>query len=500
MNCKKCQDGIIYSCNNCGGKADYDYELGFAFCNTCEILREKYSVYSSECIDCNKTHEATNIDKKYILFFDTETTGLPKNWKAPVSDTHNWPRLVQLAYQLFDNNGIKITEQNFIIYPDGYSIPIDSTKIHGITQDMAILNGKPLFETLTELLSVINTVHTVVGHNIDYDIKVVGCEFIRNNIPNPFDNINKICTMESSTNFCAIAGPYGYKWPKLSELYYKLFQRNFEDAHNALIDIQATSECFWELVRKQIISFDLDSSSSVLDAVTQSLLFDEVMQSVLQGKENEKIKNNTCKKCKKYYNELVVYCNNCGEKMSPSKIDMFPYPNEEFYKLNNINEIDLYLAKDLGSEAIDEDCFYEAIEYFQKAIDLTNKNDLSNRADSLNGIGICYFKLNKFKEAANHFNELIELMPTFPFSYENLIVTYFNLNEYELMLDVCESMPKNIEVTPTIWLYVGKVNELKNCYSIARNAFQRAFDGGLDECFEDLNRILKKIKSSEKYE
>jgi len=32
------------------------------------------------------------------LFFDTETTGLPKNWKAPIEDLNNWPRLVQLAW------------------------------------------------------------------------------------------------------------------------------------------------------------------------------------------------------------------------------------------------------------------------------------------------------------------------------------------------------------------------------------------------------------------
>ena len=82
--------------------------------------------------------------------------------------------------------------------------------------------------------------------------------------------------------------------------------------------------------------------------------------------------------------------------MNPSKIDTFPYPNEEYYKLNDIDKIDLYLAKELGSEALEEDCFYEAIEYFQKAIDLTNENDLFNRVDSLNGIGICYFKLKEF--------------------------------------------------------------------------------------------------------
>jgi len=33
-------------------------------------------------------------NKKMYLFFDTETTGLPRNWKAPVTDLDNWPRMV----------------------------------------------------------------------------------------------------------------------------------------------------------------------------------------------------------------------------------------------------------------------------------------------------------------------------------------------------------------------------------------------------------------------
>lgn len=99
------------------------------------------------------------------LFFDTETTGLPRNWKAPVSD------------------------------------------------------------------------------------KIVGAEFLRNGMPNRISGKRKICTMESATNFCAINGRYGYKWPKLSELHYKLFKTGFEEAHNAAVDITATAKCFWELKR-----------------------------------------------------------------------------------------------------------------------------------------------------------------------------------------------------------------------------------------------------------
>ncbi|MBR3480843.1 MAG: hypothetical protein IKH32_09190 [Prevotella sp.] len=62
-----------------------------------------------------------------------------------------------------------------------------------------------------------------------------------------------ICTMQSSTDFCRIRGYYGYKFPKLQELYWKLFGEDFDDAHNAMSDIEATERCFWELKKSGII-------------------------------------------------------------------------------------------------------------------------------------------------------------------------------------------------------------------------------------------------------
>jgi len=74
---------------------------------------------------------------------------------------------------------------------------------------------------------------------MSFDEKIVGSEFLRNGMQNTIPSKNKICTMEKSTNFCAIDGPYGYKWPKLSELHYKLFRTGFDEAHNAAVDITA---------------------------------------------------------------------------------------------------------------------------------------------------------------------------------------------------------------------------------------------------------------------
>jgi DNA polymerase III alpha subunit (gram-positive type) len=53
------------------------------------------------------------------LVFDTETTGLPLNYNAPLSDSDNWPRMVQIAWQLHDEEGKLIENQDYIIKPEG---------------------------------------------------------------------------------------------------------------------------------------------------------------------------------------------------------------------------------------------------------------------------------------------------------------------------------------------------------------------------------------------
>jgi DNA polymerase-3 subunit epsilon len=187
------------------------------------------------------------------LFFDTETTGLPKKWKAPVTDLDNWPRLVQIAWLTFSEEGRQMEEGSFIIKPDGFVIPEDAARIHGITMDRAGKEGAPLPFVLEQFQSVVNLADTLVAHNISFDEKIVGAEFLRNNLPNVVSGKNKICTMESSKEFCALSGQYGLKWPRLSELHHKLFGEDFAEAHNAVNDIRATAKCFWELRRIGII-------------------------------------------------------------------------------------------------------------------------------------------------------------------------------------------------------------------------------------------------------
>lgn len=187
------------------------------------------------------------------LFFDTETTGTPFNYKAPSSDTRNWPRLVQLGWILMTEKGKKVSEKNYIVKPNGFTIPAEATKIHNITTKMALEQGRELSFVIDEFLKDFNKAKYVVGHNIDFDKKIIGAELIRLSKPDIMNSKQAFCTMKSSTDFCKIPGYYGYKFPKLQELYHKLFGRDYEDAHDAASDIEATQQCFWELRRRKLI-------------------------------------------------------------------------------------------------------------------------------------------------------------------------------------------------------------------------------------------------------
>ncbi len=187
------------------------------------------------------------------LFFDTETTGLPKNWNAPLSDLDNWPRLVQIAWLQYDNKGKKLSERNHIIKPEGFTIPLDASQIHGITTERAQREGIALKTVLNEFAALIDKSKLLIAHNMAFDEKIVGAELLRNRMKSSLAQTEKICTMETSTDYCKLPGEYGFKWPKLTELHSKLFGNRFEEAHNAAIDIRACAKCFWELKNRGII-------------------------------------------------------------------------------------------------------------------------------------------------------------------------------------------------------------------------------------------------------
>ena len=194
----------------------------------------------------------------YIIF-DTETTGLPRNWNAPITDTSNWPRVIQIAWQLHDEMGSVIEHKDFLIRPEGFDIPFDAEKIHGISTELATEHGDSLEDVLYLFNEALAKAKFVVGQNVGFDINVLGCEFVRMNTESIMASMPVLdtCT-EVTAELCKLPGGRGgrFKLPTLTELHQFLFQEKFADAHNATVDVEVTTRCFFELLRLDHFSLD----------------------------------------------------------------------------------------------------------------------------------------------------------------------------------------------------------------------------------------------------
>ncbi len=186
------------------------------------------------------------------LIFDTETTGLPKRWDAPVTDTDNWPRCVQIAWQLHDPMGGLLDQQDYLVQPDGFDIPYDAEQIHGISTALAREEGVPLETVLEHFREALSKAKFIVGQNLGFDINIMGAEFHRVAQETPLPAFPVLDTgTEKTAELCRIPGGRGgkFKLPTLTELHEYLFGVPFEEAHNATADVEATARCFLELIR-----------------------------------------------------------------------------------------------------------------------------------------------------------------------------------------------------------------------------------------------------------
>lgn len=188
------------------------------------------------------------------LIIDCETTGLPKNWKAPATDIDNWPRVIQLAWALYDESNMQMESAIHLVRPAGFVIPEEVQRIHHITTEKALAEGKDLLEVLQALAAAAAKARILIAHNVKFDERVISAEYLRLKLSVPFSDKKRVCTMEQSTNFCQIPGQYGYKWPTLSQLHRKLFGSEVEAAHDAGADVSACARCFFELKNLRIIS------------------------------------------------------------------------------------------------------------------------------------------------------------------------------------------------------------------------------------------------------
>ena len=189
------------------------------------------------------------------LIFTTKTTGLPQDWDAPLTDFDNWSRMVELAWQIHDENGELIEVKDFIIKPEGYMIPQITEKIIEISNERATDEGMPLDYVLNEFIQALSKSKYIVSHSVTFDVNIVACEYLRKGIESPLQSIPTVDTKDESTDYCKIPGNSArkFKWPTLTELYTNLFDNGFE-SNNASADVEATAKVFFKLIRIGVIT------------------------------------------------------------------------------------------------------------------------------------------------------------------------------------------------------------------------------------------------------
>jgi DNA polymerase-3 subunit epsilon len=184
-------------------------------------------------------------ENKYLLFIDTEASGLPLNWSLPYSYEGNWPQPVQVSWVIYDENRKEIKKENHYIRNDNFNITEAAFAVHHLTTDFLLQHGEKDDEVLKILTKDLETYQPlVVGHFIKLDYYILGAAFFRAGLENPLEHLPVFCTMLASGN---LTNNHTGRQLHLGELYTFLFYNELNNQHNALIDAEATAACFFEM-------------------------------------------------------------------------------------------------------------------------------------------------------------------------------------------------------------------------------------------------------------
>ncbi len=188
----------------------------------------------------------------YLLFIDTETSGLPHDLNTPVAQQSDQPHIVQIAWLIYARDGKLIKEENFYISDNDFTISPASRKIHGLTRKFLKENGTKRKEVMTRLYRDLQEFQPlIVGYFMALDRYMLEVGFYRSGIENPLSRFPTFCTMQATSNYIRL--PYR-RYLSLDELYRRLFGKTLKNQHNALTDAKATSECFFSMVSNGAIT------------------------------------------------------------------------------------------------------------------------------------------------------------------------------------------------------------------------------------------------------
>jgi DNA polymerase III subunit epsilon len=190
-----------------------------------------------------------------ILFFDTETTGLPVE-HLPIGH-EDQPHVVQLAAILTEDDGTERASINLTVHPDGWTVPDGAARVHGITTELAARTGIRAAVAAVLFGDLMKKADLLVAHNIKFDRQLLATLFARTkraDAVSPF-NIKQHCTMEQATPLVnlpptdrmILAGINKPKSARLEECVKHFFGQTLDGAHDALVDVRACARIYFHM-------------------------------------------------------------------------------------------------------------------------------------------------------------------------------------------------------------------------------------------------------------
>ena len=185
--------------------------------------------------------------RDYLLFIDTETSGLPPKWDVPYSERDNWPYSVQIAWVIYTKDGQEIKKENHYVKDNDFEISPAAFRIHGISKAFLQEHGKSREKILQLLAADLAHYHPlVVAHFMQLDFHMIGADFYRTGKDNLLKDYPRFCTMLATSKY--VSNPRS-KYLRLDRLFYILFGEDLQNQHEALTDATATAACFFEMVK-----------------------------------------------------------------------------------------------------------------------------------------------------------------------------------------------------------------------------------------------------------
>lgn len=203
-----------------------------------------------------------------IIAFDTETQGLPL-FSEP-SEHPKQPHIVELAYVQYDTDTGERLPFCTLIEPNGWTIPDEVIKIHGITNERAHAEGVDEAEALAGFHDAQRRADLRIAHNRSFDDRIMRIAYLRFMTEADADafKVGKgACTQLMATPILKLpptekmkaAGRFHFKSANLTEAVKHFCGREHVGAHSALADAEACLDVWLAINAAKVMEVAADA-------------------------------------------------------------------------------------------------------------------------------------------------------------------------------------------------------------------------------------------------